>query len=39
VKDGDRVRVTLARGELDCDVVSCQLPDVSPTTRDKGRAT
>ena len=39
VKDGDRVHVTLARGELDCDVVSCQLPDVSPTTRDKARAT
>jgi len=37
VARGDRVRVTLARGELDCDVVSCQLPVVSkqsggPTT-------
>jgi len=36
VARGDRVRVTLARGELDCNVVSCQLPVVresgTPTT-------
>lgn len=29
VKGGDHVRVTLARGELDCNVVSCRLPVVS----------
>jgi exodeoxyribonuclease VII large subunit len=37
VKDGDRVRITLARGELDCNVVSCQVPvsERAATTGDR----
>jgi exodeoxyribonuclease VII large subunit len=31
VSRGDRLRVTLARGELDCDVVDCQLSVVTGT--------